>query len=120
MPPSPAVATPDTATPVPDGPPRGGWCALNLTCDADIALASTAQIVVPVSDAIGVVGAERTLTLISGPSTASDIELERTERAIPRTRPRPPIPPDHFGHKCCSSANTPVSPPRRITSPKPY
>ena len=78
-----ALAVAETGTIVLDGTAACGRRALTLVADHHVCVVRAAQIVADVPDAIAVMrrtGAERRpITLVSGPSATSDIELERVE-----------------------------------------
>ena len=78
-----ALAIAETGTVVLDGGDRSGRRALTLVPDFHICLVETARIHASVPDAVAALAAAaaegRPLTLVSGPSATSDIELERVE-----------------------------------------
>jgi L-lactate dehydrogenase complex protein LldG len=78
-----ALAIAETGTIVLDGGPLSGRRALTLVPDHHICVVQPSQIVAGVPDAVEAlaeaVRAGRPLTLVSGPSATSDIELERVE-----------------------------------------
>jgi L-lactate dehydrogenase complex protein LldG len=78
-----ALAIAETGTVVLDGGERSGRRALTLVPDFHVCLVQAADIHASVPDAIAALGpaaAEgRPITLVSGPSATSDIELERVE-----------------------------------------
>ena len=78
-----ALAIAETGTIVLDGGARSGRRALTLVPDYHLCVVEAATIVAGVPDAVAAlapVAAEgRPITLVSGPSATSDIELERVE-----------------------------------------
>jgi L-lactate dehydrogenase complex protein LldG len=78
-----ALAIAETGTIVLDGGERSGRRALTLVPDWHICLVEEAAIVAGVPDAVAALaeaaGAGRPITLVSGPSATSDIELDRVE-----------------------------------------
>lgn len=79
-----ACAIAETGTILLDGGPGQGIRAITLLPDLHICVVRTDQVVATVDEAVGTVGAavaERRapITMISGPSATSDIELSRVE-----------------------------------------
>ncbi len=78
-----ALAIADTGTIVLDGAGASGRRALSLVPDLHLCVVGAAQVVAGVPDAIAAlaeaIAKGRPLTLVSGPSATSDIELRRVE-----------------------------------------
>jgi L-lactate dehydrogenase complex protein LldG len=78
-----ALAIAETGTIVLDGGPRSGRRAITLVPDYHVCVVEAATIVDGVPDAVaalaGAAAAGRPVTLVSGPSATSDIELDRVE-----------------------------------------
>jgi len=74
-----AVAVAETGTIILDGSPNQGRRAISLVPDHHICVVNAADIAGILPEALRRIDGTRPLTLVSGPSATSDIELERVE-----------------------------------------
>ena len=74
-----AVAIAETGTLVLDGSPLSGRRAVSLLPDCLVCVVEAGQVVGGVPEALGRLDPNAPLTMVSGPSATSDIELQRVE-----------------------------------------
>jgi L-lactate dehydrogenase complex protein LldG len=74
-----AVAIAETGTLVLDGGPVSGRRAVSLLPDCLVCVVEAGQVVGAVPEALRRLDPNAPLTMVSGPSATSDIELERVE-----------------------------------------